>query len=136
MSCCNSSIKRWLVRRSASNSSVLACIVSKAPPGGRLSTHQAGLAFWKDWRDSCLYSALIPSVPERSALFVRNCRSHRWRQLMMPFSTGTGLERVGIAGPELEPPLGRSAGSRCHVPLQKQETNGDRRGLARRHSDA
>ena len=33
--------------------------------------HQAGLAFWKDWRDSCLYSTLIPSVTERSALFVK-----------------------------------------------------------------
>ena len=31
--------------------------------------------------------------------------------LMMHFSTGTGLERVGIAGPELELSLGRSAGS-------------------------
>ena len=33
--------------------------------------HQAGLAFWKDWRGSYLYSALIPSVTERSALFVK-----------------------------------------------------------------
>ena len=49
VSCSNSSIKRWLVRRSASTSSVLAYTVSNAPPGGRLSApHQAGLAFWKD----------------------------------------------------------------------------------------
>ena len=41
---------------------------------------------------------------------------------MMPFSIRTGLERVGIAGPELELSLGRSAGSRCWTPLQKQET--------------
>ena len=34
----NSSIKRWLVRRSASTSFVLTCTVSNAPPGGRLST--------------------------------------------------------------------------------------------------
>ena len=33
--------------------------------------HQAGLVFWKDWRGSCLYSALIPSVTERLALFVK-----------------------------------------------------------------
>ena len=85
--------------------------------------HQAGLAFWKDWRDSCLYFALIPSVTVRSALFVRNCRSHRRRQLMMPFSTEIGLEHVGIVGSELELPLGRSAGSGCWTPLQKQETN-------------
>ena len=38
-------------------------------------------------------------VAERSALFVKELSSHRRRLLMMPFSTGTGLERVGIAGP-------------------------------------
>ena len=41
---------------------------------------------------------------------------------MMSFSTGTGLERVGIAGPELELSLRRSAGSGRWTPLQKQET--------------
>ena len=41
---------------------------------------------------------------------------------MMPFSTGIGLERVGIAGPELELSLGRSASSERWTPLQKQET--------------
>ena len=40
---------------------------------------------------------------------------------MMPFSIGTGLERVGIVGPELELSLGRSAGSGRWTPLQKQE---------------
>ena len=40
---------------------------------------------------------------------------------MMPFSTRTGLELVGIAGPELEMSLGWSAGSGCWTPLQKQE---------------
>ena len=55
---------------------------------------------------------------------------------MMPFSTETGLESIGIAGPELEIPLGRSGGSGRSTPLQKQETKGDRRGLARRRSDA
>ena len=34
-------------------------------------THQAGLASWKDWRGSCLCSGLIPSVAERSSLFVK-----------------------------------------------------------------
>ena len=41
---------------------------------------------------------------------------------MMHFSTGTKLERFGIAGPELELSLGRSAGSGRWNPLQKQET--------------
>ena len=40
---------------------------------------------------------------------------------MMHFSTGTGLERVDNAGPELGLPLGRSAGSGLWTPLQKQE---------------
>ena len=40
---------------------------------------------------------------------------------MMPFSTRTGLERVGIARLELELSLGRSAGSGRWTPLQKQE---------------
>ena len=40
---------------------------------------------------------------------------------MIPFSIGTGLEPVGIVGPELELSLGRSAGSGRWTPLQKQE---------------
>ena len=39
----------------------------------------------------------------------------------MHFSIGTGLKSVGIAGPELELSLGRSAGSGHWTPLQKQE---------------
>ena len=42
--------------------------------------------------------------------------------LMMPFSTGIGLERVGIVGPELELSLGRPASSGRWTPLEKQET--------------
>ena len=34
----NSLSKRWLMRRSASISSILACRASRVPPGGRLST--------------------------------------------------------------------------------------------------
>ena len=41
--------------------------------------------------------------------------------LMMPFSTGTGLQRAGIAGPKLELSLGQSVGSGRWTPLQKQE---------------
>ena len=56
--------------------------------------------------------------------------SPMWKQLwlMMPFSTGTRLERVGIAGPELELSLGQSAGSGCCAPLQKQVTKRIGRG--------
>ena len=41
---------------------------------------------------------------------------------MMLFLTGTGLEHVGIVGPELELSLNRSAGTGRWTPLQKQET--------------
>ena len=47
---------------------------------------------------------------------------------MMLFSTGTGLERVGIVGPGLELLLGRSAGSGCDASLQKQITKGGSAG--------
>ena len=55
---------------------------------------------------------------------------------MMLFSIGTELKRVGIVGSELELPLGWSGGFGRSTPLQKQETKGDRRGLACRRSDA
>ena len=55
---------------------------------------------------------------------------------MMPFSTGTGLERVGITRPELAMSLGRSAGSGCGTPLQKQERRRVGGGFTRGHSDA
>ena len=48
---------------------------------------------------------------------------------MMPFSTETGPERVGIAGSELELSLGRSAGSGRWTPLQKQEIKRTGRSL-------
>ena len=41
--------------------------------------------------------------------------------LMMPFSTRTRLDRVRIAGPELEQLLGWSSSSERWTPLQKQE---------------
>ena len=56
--------------------------------------------------------------------------------VMMPFSTGTGLERDEIVGPELDLPLGQSASPGCCTLLQKQVTKGDRRGFARCLSDA
>ena len=59
----------------------------------------AGLASFEDCHDSYLCSELIPSVAERSAVFVKELSSHRRRQTDDAFSTGTGLERAGIAGP-------------------------------------
>ena len=48
--------------------------------------------------------------------------------LMMPFSTGTRLERDGFAGPVLELSLDWSTGSGRWTPLQKQETKRIDRG--------
>ena len=55
-----------------------------------------------DWRCSYLCSKLIPSVTEKSVIFIKELSSHRRRQLMMPFSTGIGLERVGVVGLDLD----------------------------------
>ena len=71
VSCSNSPIRHWLVRRSASTPSVLACIVSNAPLGGQLSTSPGWSCILWDWRCFYLYSKLIPSVTERSTLFVK-----------------------------------------------------------------
>ena len=60
----------------------------------------------------CLFDALVSS-------------SNKWRQLMMHFSTGTGLECVGIVRPELELSLDRSVGSGHWNPLQKARNKGD-----------
>ena len=98
--------------------------------------HLAGLALWEDWRGSYLYSELIPSVTERSTLIVKEFSFPQTAPTDDVFSTGTGLERVEIVGPELELPLARSGGFGRSTPLQKQETKGDRRGLTRRRSDA
>ena len=59
----------------------------------------AGLASLGDWRDSYLCSKSIPSVTERSALFVKELRSHRRSQTNDAFSTETGLELARIAVP-------------------------------------
>ena len=56
------------------------------------------------------------------ALFVKELSFPQTAPTDDAFSTRTGLESVGIAGPELELSLGRSAGSRHWTPLQKQET--------------
>ena len=55
---------------------------------------------------------------------------------MMPFSTGTELELVGIVGPGMESSLDWSASSKRWTPLQKVRNEGDRQGLACCLSDA
>ena len=98
------------MRRSASTSSVLACIVSNVP-GGRLSTCLAGHASSADWRCSYLCSGLIPSVTEKSALFVKELSFPQTTPNDDAFFNRTGLERIGVVGPEIGPLLGWSIGS-------------------------
>ena len=83
--------------------------------------HLAGLASWEDWRGFCLYSEFILSVTKISALFVKELSFPQTAPTDDAFSIGTWLERAGIAGPVLEPSLGRSASFGCCAPLQEQE---------------
>ena len=95
---------------------VLACSVSNAPPGGRLSTSHG-------W--SCILGGLallllvfgVSSVVERLALFVKELLFPQTALTDDAFFNRTGLELVGVAGPELELSLGRSASSGRWIPL-------------------
>ena len=71
----------------------------------------AGPASLEDWRCSCLCSELIPSVTERSTLFVKELSFPQTAPTDDAFFNRTGLESVGVVGPELGMLLGWSAGS-------------------------
>ena len=58
-----------------------------------------GLASFEDWRCSCLCSELIPSVAERSALFVKELSFPQTVPTDDTFFNRIGIERVGVAGP-------------------------------------
>ena len=74
-----------------------------------------GPASLEDWHCSCLCFDLIPSVTERSTLFVKEPSFPQTAPTNDAFFNRTGLEFVGVAGPELGFLLGWSAGS--SVPL-------------------
>ena len=88
----------------------------------------AGLASLGDWRGSCLYSELIPSITERSTLFVKELSFPQTAPTDDAFSIGTGLERVGIARPVRWLWMLDSSA--------KTRNKEDRRGLAHCLSDA
>ena len=71
----------------------------------------AGPASSEDWRCSCLCSELIPSVIERSALFVKELSFPQTAPNDDVFFNRIGLERVGVVGPEPGLLLDWSAGS-------------------------
>ena len=64
-----------------------------------------------DWRYSCLCSGLIPSVTERSTLFVKELSFPQTAPTDYAFFNRIGLERVGVVGPGLGLLLGWSTGS-------------------------
>ena len=72
-------------------------------------------------------SELIPSVTERSALFLKELSFPQTAPTDDAFFNRTGLERVGVVGPEFGLLLGWSAGSSITL-LYKNEKE---EGLAR-----
>ena len=79
-----------------------------------------------DWRCSCLCSELIPSVTERSVLFVKELSFPQTAPIDDVFFNRTGLERFGVVGPDLDSywvglwALDRRAGDRTAVGLVRR----------------
>ena len=71
-------------------------------------------------REMCVYMYAM-YIPRLSVNIIFVIHKQIVLHIMMPFSTRTGLERIGIVGPESELSLGWSAGFGCWIPLQKQE---------------
>ena len=69
----------------------------------------AGPASLEDWRCSCSCSELIPSVTERSVLFVKEQPFPQTTPTDDAFFNRIGLERVGVVGLEPGLPLDWSA---------------------------
>ena len=53
-----------------------------------------------DWRCSCSCSGLIPSVTEKSVIFVKELSFPQTASTDDAFFNQTGLERVGVIEPE------------------------------------
>ena len=58
------------------------------------------LASIEDWRCSCLCSELIPSVTERSVLFVKELSFPQTALTDDAFFNRTGLEHIEVGGPD------------------------------------
>ena len=80
-----------------------------------------------DWRCSCLCSGLIPSVTERSALFVKELSFPQTAPTDDAFFNRTGLESVGVVGPELGLLLDWSAGSGAALLYKDKKEEGSAR---------
>ena len=90
------------MRRSASTSFVLACIASNAL-GGLLSASPGGSCILGGFALLLLVFRVDTISNQEISLYLsRNCRSHKRRQLMMPFFNRTGLERVRVVRLDLD----------------------------------
>ena len=84
----------------------------------------AGPASSDDWRCFCLCSELIPSVAEKSALFVTELSFPQTTPTDDAFFNRTGLERAGVVGPEFGLLLGWSAGSSVALLCKNKKVEG------------
>ena len=84
----------------------------------------AGPASLEDWRCSCLCSELIPSVTERSSLFVKELSFPRTAPTDDAIFNQTELERVGVVGPEIRLLLGWSTGSSVALLCKNKKEKG------------
>ena len=80
-----------------------------------------------DWCCSCLCSGLIPSVTEKFALFVKELSFPQTAPTDDVFFNRTGLEFVGVVGPELRLLLGWSAGSGAALLCKDKKEKGSAR---------
>ena len=110
------------MRRSASTSSVLACIVSNAS-GGLLSASPGGSCILGGLALLLLVFRVYTISVERSALFVKELSFPQTAPTDDAFFNRTGLELVWVAGLDLDYRWAVT-GSGCCASLQKQEAEG------------
>ena len=73
---------------------------------------------------------LIPSLTERSVLFVKEMSFPQTAPTDDAFFNRTGLERIGVVVPEIGLLLGWSTSSGCGTPLQKNKKEGGSAGAS------
>ena len=81
--------------------------------------HPVGPASLDDWRYSCLCSELIPSVIEKSTLFVKELSFPQTTPTDDAFFNRIGLERIGSRWAGLGQLLGWFIGSVTALPYRK-----------------
>ena len=114
------------MRRSASTSSVLACIVSNTP-GGLLSTSPGGSCILGGLALLLLVFRVDTISAEKSALFVKELSFPQTAPTDDAFFNRTGLERIGVVGSELGLLLDWSTGSSAALLYKDKKEKGSTR---------